>query len=891
MWMALRNAVQVNKSFPTRGRLVSCLALLLLALVFSSQVLAQTRIVNCDAPVQSRKRGIGVNSLSDLDFRVLAPGVSWYYNWGATPLAKPSDVAMDFLPMAWNGSSGFQTSISSYLAAGNRPWRVLALNEPNFTTQANITPSNSATTFEQVKAICDPYNIPVIAPHMAIGTPANQSITAYDPIQGSNVTYTFQEPYLSAFLYYCGSTQPTGMATHSYGGYGEITWITGTMHTDFPTQTVWLTEFCPWGATSDAAVLATLIPAVDYCERTPWIEGYAWFMSRITGDPYNSLLGSSGVLTPAGQAYLQMPVHDTNLYYRIPGRLQAERYVTMNQMNIAPTTDMDGLADMISTAAGGSVDYNIQVDSPGSYPLSFRVAGATGQIRIYKDSTLLQAANVAQTNWSTVSTTVSLAAGTQTLHVVLAANAQQLNWMDFLATNGTPSVPFGLSATAGGTQVVLNWLTSAGATSYNVKCSTTNGGPYVTIASSATASYSDTGVVNCATYYYVVSATNSLGESANSGEATATLGAYALAVNSGGSAASPFVADAYVSGGTVASPSGASINTMGVTNPAPQAVYQTERYGTFTYTFGSLTTGTAYKVRLHFAEYYWNSANARKFNVTINGTQVLTNYDIFVAAGGQNKAIIPEFTTTPNGSGQIIIAYTVGTVDQPKSSGIEIILPSPTAPTGLGATPGDAQVALIWGTVTGATGYNVKRATSGVGPFNAVTNAVSGVAYTDTGLTNGTTYYYAISTVKGGCESTNSVAVSATPVSPLTPFEQWQTQYFGSISDPNAAPSADPDGDGFSNLQEFLAGTDPTNSASSFRVTSIVTTGNNLRVTWMMGPAKTNALQATNGGGYGTNGFADIFTVTNTLGTVTNYLDIGAAANFPARYYRVRLVP
>ena len=50
-----------------------------------------------------------------------------------------------------------------------------------------------------------------------------------------------------------------------------------------------------------------------------------------------------------------MPVHDTNLFYRIPGRLQAERYVTLNQADIAPTTDTDGLADMKSTAAGGSL--------------------------------------------------------------------------------------------------------------------------------------------------------------------------------------------------------------------------------------------------------------------------------------------------------------------------------------------------------------------------------------------------------------------------------------------------------------------------------------------------------------------------------------------------------
>jgi hypothetical protein len=104
----------------------------------------------------------------------------------------------------------------------------------------------------------------------------------------------------------------------------------------------------------------------------------------------------------------------------------------------------------------------------------------------------------------------------------------------------------------------------------------------------------------------------------------------------------------------------------------------------------------------------------------------------------------------------------------------------------------------------------------------------------------------------------------------------------------------DPDGDGMSNLQEYLAGTDPNNSASAFRITSVVRTNNDVRITWMMGSSKTNALQWTAGAGdgsYQTNGFANLFIVTNTVGTVTNYLDVGGATNFPARYYRVRLVP
>ncbi len=120
--------------------------------------------------------------------------------------------------------------------------------------------------------------------------------------------------------------------------------------------------------------------------------------------------------------------------------------------------------------------------------------------------------------------------------------------------------------------------------------------------------------------------------------------------------------------------------------------------------------------------------------------------------------------------------------------------------------------------------------------------------------------------------------------------DDWEVTNFGHIG---VDATADPDGDGQNNLEEFLAGTDPNNAGSAFRITSIAPEGDSLRVAWMMGSGKTNTLQATTGdvtGGF-TNNFADLFTVTNPVGTVTNFLDLGAATNFQSRYYRVRLVP
>ena len=244
-----------------------------------------------------------------------------------------------------------------------------------------------------------------------------------------------------------------------------------------------------------------------------------------------------------------------------------------------------------------------------------------------------------------------------------------------------PAAPTGLTAGIGNGAAVLNWIAVTGAAdvlSYNVKRSTIYNGTYTTIATNVgLISFTDTNVSNGTTYYYVVSAVNSLGESSDSTPASVVPQTY-YQVNSGGGKASPFMADAFFSGGTAGSTS-ATIDMSGVTDPAPQAVYQTERWNNNTYTFTNLIAGASYKVRLHFAEIAYSSAGVRVFNVFINGIEVLTNYDIFAIAGAKNRATLKECVATASGAGQIAIQYVnIAGKDNAKSSGIEILpLPVP----------------------------------------------------------------------------------------------------------------------------------------------------------------------------------------------------------------------
>jgi glucosylceramidase len=147
-----------------------------------------------------------------------------------------------------------------------------------------------------------------------------------------------------------------------------------------------------------------------------------------------------------------------------------------------------------------------------------------------------------------------------------------------------------------------------------------------------------------------------------------------IRIHAGGAAAGSFDIDSHhddAAGATFTT--SAAIDTTAVTDPAPDVVYQTERYGELTYSIHPLPPDRPVTVRLHFAEVYVDAPGQRLFDVTINGTPVLHDFDILAAAGGKNRAVVVDSPAAPDARGILTLSFTRGSAQNPKLNGIEIL--------------------------------------------------------------------------------------------------------------------------------------------------------------------------------------------------------------------------
>jgi hypothetical protein len=364
-----------------------------------------------------------------------------------------------------------------------------------------------------------------------------------------------------------------------------------------------------------------------------------------------------------------------------------------------------------------------------------------------------------------------------------------------------PATPTNLAATViSPVQINLTWTPSTTpAATYTLYRSTTSGftpSPATQISTSlSTPSFADTTAKSSTTYYYLLEANTTIGSSAASNLASATTPANGgtitsevIEIDAGYTGTTPpthWVADVDYTGGSTGSVTHAITIPGGVTNAAPAAVYQTYRKGaSFSYAIPNLTAGSAYVVNLHFADNFFATTGSREFNVLINGTQVLTNYDIVAAAGAEYTANVQSFYATADATGTITIAFATGALNSPQVNGIEIglgALAVSAVATNLTASAASAaQINLNW---TASTTTNVvyevfRSTTSGFTPSPAsLITTTSAISFMDANLSASTTYYYVVeannsyltSLGSNQANATTSAVNTASPTPPAAP--------------------------------------------------------------------------------------------------------------------------
>jgi hypothetical protein len=431
---------------------------------------------------------------------------------------------------------------------------------------------------------------------------------------------------------------------------------------------------------------------------------------------------------------------------------QAPTIATPASASANPTTGTSTSLSVLGADDGGEANLTYTWASTGTAPGP--VTFSANASNAAKNTTV----TFAQAGSYTLSATVTDAAGASVRSNVTVVVNQQ--------PTSIAVTPVSAQIAVGGTQQfsaqVRDQFGNALSTQPSVSWSVSGGG---TISSNGLFSASSTGTFTISATSNVATGGASVTVTGNASFAVGSAPSAVYQINCGGGATGSFTADQFASGGTAYTAS-VNVATSGISHAAPAAVYQSERYGNHSYTFGGLTAGASYTARLHFAETKWTTSGARVFNVSINGAQVLSNFDIFAAAGS-NTALVRDFSAVASSSGQITIQY-VTVVDNAKSSGIEILTSTssnqaPTIATAAAASPNptsgsSSSLSVLGADDGGEPNLTYTWATSGSppAPVSFSVNGTNAAKSTTASFSRAGTYALIVTVVDAGGASTSS---------------------------------------------------------------------------------------------------------------------------------------
>jgi fibronectin type 3 domain-containing protein len=349
--------------------------------------------------------------------------------------------------------------------------------------------------------------------------------------------------------------------------------------------------------------------------------------------------------------------------------------------------------------------------------------------------------------------------------------------------NTVPPAPTGVTATGQFRKVTVSWATTTGASGYHLLRSATSGGPYSPIQSGVTTGAVDTGLGDSTTYFYVVTAENSVGVSAPSPEVTATTApappAGVVATGGPASISLSWAASAQASSYTIwrSTTAGGPYDAVGTSSSAPfvdssvfagTLYYYVVRAGQAGEESGNSDEASAVTAPAAPANVSATGGIAR---VTVSWTAATTAQSYVVqrssAAGGPYAVVgSPQATSfSDTGLGNATAYFYVvlavnGSGTSPQSQEASTST-APSAPSALTATGSDGQIALSWPAPTGATSYALSRATADGGPY-ALLGASATTAFNDASLAPNATFFYVVQARIGSAISGFSPQASAT---------------------------------------------------------------------------------------------------------------------------------